>query len=150
MGLNRWERYFSFDLQDYLFYFLDVMKSEKAYGYTGSHTLSGPSRINNHPNTEKLKSGKVLLYFHKLQKVLVQTSPSLKLVETCWQECHVLSEALCPLKPEGFPPCSAIPDYTLTLPHFMTTTEAQLWHGMLGYTAILILKVMLIAFGKLH
>lgn len=49
------------------------MKSEKAYRYSGPHTLSGPSRINNHPNTEKLKSGKVLLYFYQLQTV--QTSP---------------------------------------------------------------------------
>lgn len=69
MGLNRWEK-----LQDNLFYFLDVMKSEKAYGYTGPHTLSF-FKNQHHPNTEKLKSSKVLLYFHELQKVLVQTSP---------------------------------------------------------------------------
>lgn len=39
-------------------------------------TLCRVLRIHTHPNTKKkLKSGKILLYFHTLQKVLVQTSP---------------------------------------------------------------------------
>lgn len=39
MGLNRWEKNYSFDLQHNLFYFLDVMKSEKADGYSGPHNF---------------------------------------------------------------------------------------------------------------
>lgn len=126
-----------------IIYFISWMSwSQKKHMDIHVHTLSGPPSINNHPNTEKLKSGRVLLYFHQLQKG--------HLVDAWWQECQILSEALRPLKPVGFPPWSATPEYTLTMPHFMTTTKAQFCYGTLGYIAILILKVLLIAFGKLY